>query len=128
MTYRWMKRSGVNNRSIKVSDIDVLVTRKNSQAMVMVAGRVTIDTSPHLRSVLLRLLRRDAGDVVVIDVSKVSYLDTSGFATLVEALKAARECSVKLRLVGVNGQVRVLAEIVELTKICEFFGSEVAFT
>ena len=127
MTYRWMKSSGANDRSIQAGDIDVLVTRKDSQAMIVVAGRVTVDTSPHLRSVLLRLLRRDAGDVVVIDVSKVSYLDTSGFATLVEALKAARECSVKLRLVGVSGQVRVLAEIVELTRIFEFFGSEVAF-
>jgi len=122
-----MKNFGVNNRSIQASDINVLVTRKDSQAMVVVAGRVTIDTSPHLRSVLLRLLRRESGDVVVIDLSKVSYLDTSGFATLVEALKAARECSVKLRLVGVNGQVRVLAEIVELTRIFEAFGSEVAF-
>jgi anti-anti-sigma regulatory factor len=51
----------------------------------------------------------------------------SGIATLLEALKAARECSVKLRLTGMRGQARTLAEIAQLDTIYRAWGSEVEF-
>jgi anti-anti-sigma factor len=57
----------------------------------------------------------------------VSYLDMSGIATLLEVLKAARERSVKLRLAGMSGQVRTIAEIAQLDTIFRAWGSEVDF-
>jgi nicotinate-nucleotide pyrophosphorylase len=51
----------------------------------------------------------------------------SGIATLLEALKAARERSVKLRLTGMSGQARTLAEIAQLDTIFRAWGSEVEF-
>ena len=103
------------------------MVRTSSQSAVTVTGRVTVDSSPHLRSVLLQLLRRGAGRVVVIDLFGVSYLDMSGLATLLEALKAAHQCSVMLRVVGMAGQSRMLAEVAELDKIFQTAGSEVEF-
>jgi anti-sigma B factor antagonist len=88
---------------------------------------VTVDSSPHLRSALLHLLRRKAAPVVLIELSGVSYLDMSGLATLLEALKAAREGSVKLRLAGMSGQARALAEIGQLDTIYRAWGAEVEF-
>jgi len=103
----------------------IRIVRKDSQVNVAVAGRVTVDSSPYLRSALFELLRPGAGGVVVIDLSGVSYLDISGVATLLEALKMAREGSVVLRLTGVTGQARMLAEVMELDKIFRSSGSEV---
>jgi anti-sigma B factor antagonist len=77
--------------------------------------------------VLLDLLHRAAAPVVVIDLSAVSYLDMSGIATLLEALKAAHESSVTLRVVGIGGQVGTLAEIAQLDAIFRSLGSEVEF-
>jgi len=77
--------------------------------------------------VLLELLRRSLDSVVVIDLSALSYLDMSGIATFLEALKAARERSVKLCLTGMSGQVRTLAEIAQLDMIFRAWGSEVEF-
>jgi anti-anti-sigma regulatory factor len=51
----------------------------------------------------------------------------SGIATLLETLKAARERSVKLRLTGMRGQARTLAEIAQLDTIYRAWGSEVEF-
>ena len=118
----------MNHTSNQAGDISVQVTQTDSEAIVQIAGRVTIDSSPHLRLVLLRLLGHKTGAVVVIDLSRVSYLDTSGVATLLEAVKAARERSVKLRLFGASGRVRMLAELLELPKIFDALGSEVVFT
>jgi anti-anti-sigma factor len=64
---------------------------------------------------------------VLIELSGVSYLDMSGLATLLEALKAAREGSVKLRLAGMSGQARALAEIGQLDTIYRAWGAEVEF-
>ena len=73
------------------------------------------------------MLRRGAEPVVVIDLSGVSYLDMSGLATLLEALKSARRHSVTLRVLGMTGQSRMLAEIAELDRIFQSEGSEVEF-
>ena len=64
---------------------------------------------------------------MVIDLSALSYLDMAGIATLLEALKAARESSVKLRLTGIGGQARTLAEVAQLDTIFHAWGSEVEF-
>jgi anti-sigma B factor antagonist len=117
----------VDETRIEAGEITVDVVRADSQITVAVAGRVTVDTSPNLRSVLLDLLRRNGAPVMAIDLSAVSYLDMSGMATLLETLKAAREPSVKLRLAGMSGQSRTLAEIAHLDAIFRASGSEVEF-
>jgi anti-sigma B factor antagonist len=78
--------------------------------------------------VLLRLLRAGSGPVMTIDLSKVSYMDVSGIATLMEALKIASELALKLRLIGMSGQVRMLAEVTELDRILRAVGSEVVLS
>lgn len=118
----------LNSRSVQAGDISVQVIPTERQAMVTISGRVTIDSSPHMRQLLLRLVASESGTTVVIDISKVSYLDSSGLATLMETLRAAREHSVRLRLAGASGAVRMLFELIELPKIFSDFGSEVVFT
>ena len=117
----------VEETRVESGEIAIHVVPAINQLSVRVAGRVTVDSSPHLRSVLLELLHRGTASVVVIDLSAVSYLDMSGIATLLEALKAAHETSVTLRVVGIIGQVSGLAEIAQLDAIFRSLGSEVEF-
>ena len=124
---RWRGNARVEETRLEAGEIAVHVVPGSDQLTVAIAGRVTVDTSPDLRSVLLGLLRRGATPVVVIELSALSYLDMAGIATLLEALKAARERSVKLRLTGISGQVRALAEIAQLDTIYRAWGSEVEF-
>jgi len=124
---RWIKDARVEEPRPDSGEIAIHVVPTSNQMTVAVAGRVTVDSSPSLRSALLKLLRRGTAPVVVVDVSAVSYLDMSGLATLLEALKAAREGSVKLRLAGMSGQARALAEIAQLDSIYCAWGSEVEF-
>jgi anti-sigma B factor antagonist len=124
---RWRKIAGVEETRLESGEITIHVVPAINQLTVTVAGRVTVDSSPHLRSALLDILRRAAAPVVVIDLSAVSYLDMSGIATLLEALKAAHESSVTLRVLGISGQVSTLAEIAQLDAIFHSLGSEVEF-
>lgn len=128
LSLRWRKKAGVEEARLEDGEITVCVLPASETLTVAVSGRVTIDSSPHLRSVLLRLLHGSTVPAMVVDMSAVSYLDVSGIATLLEALKAAVEGSVKLRLAGMSGQVRTLAEIAQLDRIFHAWGSEVDLT
>ena len=124
---RSAKNGSIEQTRIDAGEIRIHVVPASSQLTVAIAGRVTVDSSPLLRSALLELFRRGAAPVMVIDLSAVSYLDVSGLATLLEALKAGRKCSVKLRVTGINGRARTLVEIAQLDTIFRAWGSEVEF-
>jgi anti-sigma B factor antagonist len=119
---------GVNFASSPAGEAAIRILRGASQSTVAVAGRLTVDSSPHLRSELLGVICGKTVPVLVIDLSGVSYLDTSGVATLLEALNTARDRSVQLHLTGISGQPRKLAQLVELDKIFRALGSEVQFS
>src|SRR5690242_7218892 len=122
---RLTKASRENGASAPGGLATVHVLQGASQSTVVVTGRLTVDSSPYLRSQLLAIISGMSGPVMIVDLSAVSYMDTSGLATLLEALSAARDHSVRLRLTGISGQPRQLAELGELDKICRALGSEV---
>jgi anti-anti-sigma regulatory factor len=64
---------------------------------------------------------------VVIDFTRTTYLDTSAAATLIEAAMLARDRGVPLRVVGLSGEPRLLAEVLELDRIFRALGSAVEF-
>ena len=124
---RWRENTRVEETRLDAGEISVYVIPGSNPLTVAIAGRTTVDTSPDLRCFLLGLLRRGTAPVVVIDFSALFYLDMSGIATLLEVLKVAHERSVKLRLAGMSGQARALAEIAQLDTIYRAWGSEVEF-
>jgi anti-anti-sigma factor len=77
-------------------------------------GRVTIDSSPDLRRQLLELLSRRSMPALIIDLSELSYIDCSGIATLIEALRIAHQRHTKLQLRGVHDGPRHLLEVTGL--------------
>jgi len=119
--------TAVDVTRLEAGEITVHVVPAGNQITVAVAGRVTVESSPKLRAALLPLLQGGGAPVMVINLSAVFYLDMSGIATLLEALKAAHERSVRLRLSGMSGQVRMLAEVAQLDAIFRAWGSEVEF-
>jgi anti-anti-sigma factor len=77
-------------------------------------GRVTVDSSPGVRKQLLALLSRPSLPTIIIDLSQLSYIDCSGIATLIEALRIARQRHTKMQLRGVRDGPRHLLEVTGL--------------
>ena len=80
--------------------------------------RITIDNAGEIRRVLADAISSQQGRVVV-DLSSVVYMDTSGLATLVEALRNAGQQGKKLVLRGIQDQPRYLFEVTELDHVFE---------
>ena len=76
---------------------------------VSVEGRVTINNSDQMRRRLRDALRAKPTQTTV-DLSQATYMDTSGVATLLETVHAARRQGTRLVLSGLRGQPRYLLE------------------
>jgi len=80
-------------------------------------GDVDMNRTPALREKLSQAQRAKPSKVVV-DLAHVEYMDSSGLATLVEAMRNAKRFQVELVLCSLNP--RVLA-IFEIARLQEFF-------
>lgn len=82
---------------------------KEAGASVVVAleGDIDLQTSPAAREALLGAV--GMSKPVVVDLAAVSYIDSSGVASLVEALQTAKKGGQDLTLAAVSdGAMRVL--------------------
>ena len=99
-----------------------------SESRISVTGRLVIDSSPRFRASLTEAIRKATSAVLVIDLSALVYLDTSGVATLLEAARVASAQGVRLRVIGLTGEPRMLAKITELDVIFRACGSDLELT
>lgn len=86
---------------------------------VAIDGRITVNSSDGMRRKLLAALRSRPAQIVV-DLSRATYMDSSGVATLLEATHIARSQSTRLVLAGVSGQPRNLLAVANLDRLFEF--------
>jgi len=84
--------------------------------IVAIHGRVTVDNSGEMRAALRSALRKKPAELRV-DLSGLSYTDTSGVATLLEAFRTANKQATRLVLVGIHGQPRYFLEITRLDRL-----------
>ena len=78
-------------------------------------GDVDIHTSPDARKVLLDCVGRKMP--VLVDLSKVNYIDSSGIASLVESLQTARKGGSDLALVSVSEAALRVLQLARLDKV-----------
>ena len=78
-------------------------------------GEVDLEHSPKAREVLLEAIGR--GSKVLVDLSGVAYIDSSGVASLVEAFQKAKKSGVEFALVSVNASARRVLELARLDKV-----------
>jgi len=88
---------------------------------VAIRGRITVENSGEMRRTLSDALRKKPAGLSV-DLSGVSYLDTSGLATLIEAARIARKQGTRMILAGIHDQPRYLLEITHLDRLFDIAG------
>jgi anti-sigma B factor antagonist len=99
--------------------LQISVQSDKEGTVMYLRGRLNIESSPDLRDHLLAILRRPSPpETIAIDLSAVSYVDTSGIATLIEALKIARITGVAMHLRGLQGR---LLHLFQATGISSLF-------
>lgn len=101
----------------------VIESRRQADATILtLRGEVTVFSSPGLRETLRRITKEQPGRIVM-DLSQTSYVDSSGVATFVEALKLTRRSGGEMVLAGVGDRVRGVFEIARLADLFRMVAS-----
>ena len=97
----------------------IAIDHGEETSIVRLRGRLNIDSSPVLRDQLLAMLQAQSPQALTVDFSDVSYVDSSGVATLIEALKIARQRQTTLCLQGLQGRLLHLFEVTGMSSLFE---------
>ena len=89
-------------------------------AVLAVQGEVDMHSSPRVREAQSKALA-ESEKGIVIDLSGVGYMDSSGIATLIEGLQRARRDGRNFRLVGLTAAVRDVFDLARLADVFEIF-------
>src|ERR1700722_15304975 len=100
-------------------------SRKLDKATILdVSGNIDMSNSPEVRKALLHEIRDNGVTRVVLNLTGVAYIDSSGVASLVEGLKASRESGSRFVLFGLNDSAREVLKISRLLKLFEVYDDE----
>jgi anti-sigma B factor antagonist len=99
------------------AELDITVRKTSGgSAVVDVAGEIDVYTSPVLQEKLVEVLR-DGSSNIVLDLSDVTFLDSTGLGVLITALKRCRNADGDLELVTAQPNVLKVLEITGLNDV-----------
>jgi anti-sigma B factor antagonist len=102
------------------------ISEQQGHTVIALEGEIDLEQAGAVRRALLDALKK--GRNILVDLSKVTYIDSSGIASLVEGLQVARRQRGELGLVAVNQRVRRVLELARLDKVFQIHADLAAAT
>ena len=108
--YRLEGNLGVENRELKVQ----VEGAAEGVAVIVASGEIDLGAQATFREALESAASAGA---VLIDLSQVTYVDSSGFSTLLSFNRLMRPREIPVFLVGCNDHIKRMLEITRLSSI-----------
>lgn len=89
--------------------------KNDDGCVVFASGEIDLSNSQELRKTILAALK--TSENVSVDLSAVSYIDSSGIASLVEGLQFSKSNAKHFRLTKPSKQVKAIMELARLDKV-----------
>ena len=97
------------------------VTQKGDATIVALVGDVDLASSPIAREVLLKCVASRRS--VVVDLSRVTYIDSSGVASLVESFQRARKAGSRFALAAASEATLRVLKLARLDKVFQLYAT-----
>jgi anti-sigma B factor antagonist len=101
--------------------MSVKAYRHNQIAVVELNGRFDAHVAPEVK-VLLE--RANTPTQVAVDLSAVTFIDSTALSTLVSAMKRCRQQGGNVHLFGLQKPVRIIFELTKLDRAFDLFDSQ----
>ncbi|MEK7244623.1 MAG: STAS domain-containing protein [Pseudomonadota bacterium] len=92
-----------------------LIKEDDGALVIALEGDVDLKTSPDARKILLDAVGRNLP--MVVDLSGVQYIDSSGVASLIEAFQKARKAGRKFVLAAVSESALRVLNLARMDKV-----------
>lgn len=103
--------------------IETSLRRIQDIPVLDVVGEIDIYTTPQFKEAVSAVIDQGVS-AIVINMKKVSYMDSSGFGTLLSATKRLRPMNGSLYLCNCNDAINRMLQITRLNTIFGVFPSE----
>jgi anti-sigma B factor antagonist len=97
-------------------EFELVVTILEDEAVISVIGELDFSTAPSLRAQILELINGGSSSLV-IDLSQMDFVDSSGLGVLVAAMKRVRERDGRLMLRSPSANTSKVLEVSGLDKL-----------
>ena len=102
-----------------------LTTRQVGDVTVVdAAGRITLGEGASVFRDTIRDLAAKGNKKLLINLSEVSYIDSSGIGEMVSAFTSVTNAGGQLKLIGLSKRVKDLLQITKLYTVFEAFDDE----
>lgn len=102
---------------MKTFEMDFAVHKEGQAVVIEVRGSINAMHSPRLRDAIAKAFKSKLQGMIV-DLDQVSYIDSSGLATLVEGIQLSENNSVKFIICGtLDEKIQHMLEITRLTEL-----------
>ena len=95
----------------------------DARTVVAVIGEVDVGTAPDFEEELARAVDQGLGGGLVVDLSAVSFIDSTGLNALVRALERQRMAGGTLALVSDDSRVAMMLEVTRLDRVLDRYPS-----
>lgn len=103
-------------------DLSIRVHKRDETSVFELEGSLDIATAPTVRAALLEAAEH--GDHrIVVDLTRVEFLDSTGLGTLIGAQRRAKEEGGEVRLAVPEGQILRLLRITGLLRVFGVFST-----
>ena len=102
----------------------IATRQQGTSTVVDVQGDIDLYNSPEVRKIILEELKEKKVARLIVNLSGVRYIGSSGVASLVEGLKVSRTMSSRFMLYGLSPAAREVLELSRLIRVFEVFATE----
>ncbi len=113
----------MNDSSTSGDSIVRNVRQEKKITVIDLSGQIDMNNVMELRGALLESLH-DNPEALIVNMKGVSFMDSSGLATLVEGLQLCKKRNRRLILAALQPQVKNVFEIARLDKLFSIVASE----
>ncbi len=100
--------------------MNIKTEKINDVVLVILAGELNMDNSNLLRDTFKNILK-GMDHKILVDLEKLSFMDSSGIATLIELSQNLVKVKGNMRLCRVNKQITGVLEITKVHKLFNIF-------
>ncbi|PYL14282.1 MAG: anti-anti-sigma factor [Verrucomicrobia bacterium] len=94
--------------------------RKDCPNVLPLEGEIDLHISPNVTASLSMMIEKKPKQLIV-DLSRVTYIDSSGLAALIEGMQNTEEYGGKFALAGLQETIRTIFEIARLDQVFQIF-------
>jgi anti-sigma B factor antagonist len=94
--------------------------REDLPNVLPLEGEIDLHVSPNITASLNMMIEKKPSRLIV-DLSRVSYIDSSGLAVLIEGMQRVQQYGGKFALAGLQESVRIVFEIARLDQVFQIF-------